>query len=120
MKHGGYKNIGNDQNLYSQSTSQSLVSAQRSFAIKTPHPPPLTGRQPIPGLLPAVCHRNPIIHLGEERQSEASFLSKNTTSRQIFNPQINIFVQSTDLKFKVLTELAKPVQSRKSGSSEPL
>ena len=38
MKHGGYKNIGNDQHLYSQSTSQFLVSAQRNFA-KTPHPP---------------------------------------------------------------------------------
>ena len=89
MKHGGYKNVGNDQHLYSQSTSQFLVSAQRSFA-KTQHPPP-RGWQPIAGLPPAVCHQNPIIHMGEERQSGASFLSKKTSWRQIFNPQIYLY-----------------------------
>ena len=83
------------------------------------HTLPRGGWQPIAGLPPAVCHQNPIIHMGEERQSEAIFLSKKTTWRQNLQPT-NIFVQSTDLKFKVLTESSKPGQRRKSGSSGPL
>ena len=43
------------------------------------HTLPRGGWQPIAGLPPAVCHQNPIIHMGEERQSEAIFLSKKTT-----------------------------------------
>ena len=76
MKHGGYENKGNDQYLYSQSISQFVVSAQR--VLLKHHTHPRIGRQPIAGLPPAVCHRYPIIHLGEERQNGASFLSKKT------------------------------------------
>ena len=76
MKHGGYENKGNDQYLYSQSISQFVVSAQR--VLPKHHTHPRIGQQPIAGSPPAVCHRYPIIHLGEERQNGASFLSKKT------------------------------------------
>ena len=91
MKHGGYKNIGNDPNLYSQSTSQFLVSAQRSFATKTPHPPPWQDGNLLRGYSQQyVTRTQSYTWVKRDKVKQFSCLRKQPEDK-IFNPQIYLY-----------------------------